>query len=146
MVAARKSLVDSGGAVTKRRLNRREYGNTLRDLLGVEIDVQELPADMQLGRFDTVSSGLFIWADQIEQYHSHGMTAIDEAWKRYGGNSEVKSFMSRPKRVQSRPMARGPLITRRLSSGVTSVRSITSTTARRSWPGVVPVSGSASTS
>ena len=92
MVAARKSLADSGGAVTMRRLNRREYGNTLRDLLGVEIDVQELPADMQSGRFDTVGSGLFISADQIEQYHSLGMTAIDEAWKRYGGNSEVRKL------------------------------------------------------
>lgn len=66
MVAARKTLADSGGAVTMRRLNRREYGNTLRDLLGVEIDVQQLPADMQSGRFDTVGSGLFISADQIE--------------------------------------------------------------------------------
>ena len=92
MVAARKSLADSGGAVTMRRLNRREYGNTLRDLLGVEIDVQELPADMQSGRFDTVGSGLFISADQIEQYHSLGMTAIDEAWKRYGGKSEVRKL------------------------------------------------------
>lgn len=90
MVAARKSLADSGGAVTMRRLNRREYGNTLRDLLGVEIDVQELPADMQSGRFDTVGSGLFISADQIEQYHSLGMTAIDEAWKRYGGNRAIR--------------------------------------------------------
>ena len=85
MVMARKSLADSGGAVTMRRLNRREYGNTLRDLLGVDIDVHELPADVQAGRFDTVGSGLFISADQIEQYHALGMTAMDEAWKRYGG-------------------------------------------------------------
>ena len=85
MVTARKTLADSGGAVTMRRLNRREYANTLRDLLGVEIDVDELPADGQSGRFDTVGSGLFISADQIEQYHSLGMIAVDEAWKRYGG-------------------------------------------------------------
>ena len=85
MVMARKSLADSGGAVTMRRLNRREYANTLRDLLGVDIDVHELPADVQAGRFDTVGSGLFISADQIEQYHALGMTVMDEAWKRYGG-------------------------------------------------------------
>ena len=85
MVTARKTLADSGGAVTMRRLNRREYANTLRDLLGVEIDVHELPADGQSGGFDTVGSGLFISADQIEQYHALGMTAMDEAWKRYGG-------------------------------------------------------------
>ena len=85
MVTARKTLADSGGAVTMRRLNRREYANTLRDLLGVDIDVHELPADGQSGGFDTVGSGLFISADQIEQYHALGMTAMDEAWKRYGG-------------------------------------------------------------
>ena len=90
MVSARKSLADSGGAVTMRRLNRREYGNTLRDLLGVEVDVLELPADVQAGRFDTVGSGLFISADQIEQYHALGMTAMEEAWKRYGGNRAVR--------------------------------------------------------
>ena len=85
MVTARKTLADSGGAVTMRRLNRREYANTLRDLLGVDIDVHELPADGQSGGFDTVGSGLFISADQIEQYHALGMTAMEEAWKRYGG-------------------------------------------------------------
>jgi hypothetical protein len=92
MVMARKSLAVSGGAVTMRRLNRREYANTLRDLLGVEIDVRELPADVQAGGFDTVGSGLFVSADQIEQYHSLGMIAVDEAWKRYGGNSEVRKL------------------------------------------------------
>ena len=60
MVAARKSLADSGGAVTMRRLNRREYGNTLRDLLGVDVDVLELPADVQAVRFDTVGSGFIV--------------------------------------------------------------------------------------
>ena len=90
MVVARKSLADSGGAVTMRRLNYREYDNTLRDLLGVEIDVHELPSDGQSGTFDTVGSGLFISGDQIEQYHSLGMTAIDEAWKRYGGNRAIR--------------------------------------------------------
>ena len=90
MVAARKTLADTGGSVTMRRLNQREYGNTLRDLLGVEVDVRELPADVQAGRFDTVGSGLFISADQIEQYQSLGMTAVNEAWKRYGGNRAVR--------------------------------------------------------
>uniref|UniRef100_UPI0037C69B7C DUF1587 domain-containing protein n=1 Tax=Prosthecobacter sp. TaxID=1965333 RepID=UPI0037C69B7C len=45
MVAARRTLNDSQGVITMRRLNRREYANTIRDLLGVEIDVRSLPAD-----------------------------------------------------------------------------------------------------
>lgn len=84
LVVARKALADTGGAVTMRRLNRREYASTIRDLLGVNLDVRGLPADVQSGRFDTVGSGLFISADQIEQYHSLGQTAIQEAWRRYG--------------------------------------------------------------
>lgn len=35
MVAARRSLGDQQGVITMRRLNRREYRNTLRELLGV---------------------------------------------------------------------------------------------------------------
>ena len=92
MVTARKTLADSGGAVTMRRLNRREYANTLRDLLGVDIDVHELPADGQSGGFDTVGSGLFISADQIEQYHALGVAAMDEAWKRYAGAKKPRKM------------------------------------------------------
>jgi len=84
LVLARKALADTGGAVAMRRLNRREYANTIRDLLGVEIDVRALPADAQAGAFDTVGSSLFVSADQIEQYHALGQTAIEEASRRYG--------------------------------------------------------------
>jgi cytochrome c553 len=92
LVVARKALADTGGAVTMRRLNRREYASTIRDLLGVNLDVRELPADVQSGRFDTVGSGLFISADQIEQYHALGMTAVDEVWRRYGGSRQSRKF------------------------------------------------------
>ena len=39
LVVARRILGDSGGVITMRRLNRREYKNTIRELLGVEADV-----------------------------------------------------------------------------------------------------------
>ena len=39
MVDARRQLADQGGAITMRRLNRREYANSLRDLLGAQINV-----------------------------------------------------------------------------------------------------------
>ncbi len=79
MVAARKSLNDQGGAITMRRLNRREYRNSLRELLGVEINVSELPADGGSGSFDTVGSNLFMSANQIEQYQALGREALEEA-------------------------------------------------------------------
>jgi hypothetical protein len=79
MVAARKSLADQRGMITMRRLNRREYRNTLRELLGAEINVAELPADTGNGSFDTVGSNLFMSSNQFEQYQALGREAIEEA-------------------------------------------------------------------
>ncbi|MCM2373645.1 DUF1592 domain-containing protein [Aporhodopirellula aestuarii] len=82
MVAARKSLGDQKGVITMRRLNRREYRNTLRELLGVEINVTELPADTGSGRYDTVGSNLFMSSTQFEQYMSLGREALEETFAR----------------------------------------------------------------
>ncbi len=45
MVIAREVLSDSGGVITMRRLNRREYENTVFDLLGVRFKAAALPDD-----------------------------------------------------------------------------------------------------
>ena len=82
MVVARKSLSDTGGQIAMRRLNRREYGNTIRDLLGVTLDINQLPADGGGGTFDTVGGSQFVSSDQIEQYLELGRAAIDEAFQR----------------------------------------------------------------
>jgi hypothetical protein len=82
MVAARRVLGDQHGVITMRRLNRREYRNTLRDLLGVEINVSELPSDTGTGGFDTVGSNLFMSGNQFEQYQSLGREALTEAFER----------------------------------------------------------------
>jgi mono/diheme cytochrome c family protein len=81
MVVARQSLADAGGRGVIRRLNRREYSNTLRELLGVEINVAELPADTSNGAFDTVGANLFMSESQVEQYLALGRTALDEAFE-----------------------------------------------------------------
>lgn len=78
LMEARRNLADQGGAVTLRRLNRREYRNTMRDLLGVEVDTHDLPADGGTGAFDTVGSGLFMSSDQIEQYLTLARRALDD--------------------------------------------------------------------
>lgn len=79
LFSARKLLSDSGGNITMRRLNHREYANTIRDLLGVNVDVSSLPDDMSGGSFDTTGSGLFLSSDQLEKYLTIGRAAIDEA-------------------------------------------------------------------
>jgi len=79
MVTARRALSDTGGIAAIRRLNRREYQNTIRELLGVEIDVEGLPADSNPGGFDTAGGGLFFSSDQFEQYLTLARQALDRA-------------------------------------------------------------------
>ncbi|RFC46514.1 MAG: Protein of unknown function DUF1592/DUF1588/DUF1587/DUF1585/DUF1595/Planctomycete cytochrome C [Verrucomicrobia bacterium] len=83
LVTARSVLSDSGGRITMRRLNRREYKNTLRDLLGVDLNVGELPADGGAGNFDTVGASLFMSSNQFEQYQALGRQALEEHFARY---------------------------------------------------------------
>jgi hypothetical protein len=78
LVAARTRLSDSGGNSVMRRLNRREYKNTIRELLGVDINTSELPADGGAGAFDTVGASLFMSSDQFEQYLILGRRALDD--------------------------------------------------------------------
>ncbi len=78
MVDARRSLSDTGGEITMRRLNRREYQNSIASLLGFEPDVSSLPVDGGAGTFDTVGASQFISSDQIEQYLKLGRSAIGE--------------------------------------------------------------------
>ncbi|MCP4479080.1 MAG: DUF1592 domain-containing protein [Planctomycetaceae bacterium] len=97
MVAARKALSDSGGNITMRRLNRREYLNTIEHLLGIKVDVSSLPADGGSGSFDTVGASQFISSDQIVQYLKLGQIAIDEAFERRAAADQVtKTFRLEP--------------------------------------------------
>jgi hypothetical protein len=92
MVAARRSLSDQNGVITMRRLNRREYKNTLSALLGVNPNVAELPSDTGTGGFDTFGSNLFMSANQFEQYQSLGLQAVDEAFTRSALADEKRSL------------------------------------------------------
>jgi hypothetical protein len=80
MVVARRSLSDQHGVITMRRLNHREYANTIRDLLGVDADVRSLPADDSAGAFDTVGTSLFMSSDQFQTYRVIGKQALETAF------------------------------------------------------------------
>ncbi len=100
MVLARKKLSDSGGQITMRRLNRREYHNTIESLTGVSPNVDSLPADGGAGSFDTVGASLFISSDQFEQYLELGRTAIDEAFARHASiDKKVLTFRVEPEKT-----------------------------------------------
>ena len=94
MVSARKVLSDAGGKITMRRLNKRDYQNTIISLLGVELDKAILPEDGSSGDFDTVGSSLFISSDKFEQYLKLGRHAIDEFFERRAARS-AKPFVYR---------------------------------------------------
>lgn len=88
MVDVRNRMADRHGKITMSRLNRRDFGNTLEALLGVEIDVSELPSDHGLGNFDTNGANLFISPNQLESYLGLGKAALDESIDRYLSRGE----------------------------------------------------------
>lgn len=90
MVVARKTLADQGGVIAMRRLNRREYRTTLRDLLGVEPNVHDLPSDTNPLAFDTVGSSLFMTAAQFEQYEAIARETLELAFARQAAAQERK--------------------------------------------------------
>ncbi len=94
MVIARKTLTDQGGKITMRRLNRREYQNTLRELLGVDVEVSALPADGSLETFDTVGSALFMSPDQFQLYRQLGKKALDLSFDQALTPRESRKFHS----------------------------------------------------
>jgi hypothetical protein len=68
------------GRVTVRRLNRVEYRNTVRDLLGVDYDTQtEFPADDAGHGFDNIGDVLTISTLLMEKYINAAQTIIGQA-------------------------------------------------------------------
>lgn len=55
-------------SVVIRRLNRSEYRNTIRDLVGVDFDTSVFPQDPPAGGFDNNGAALAMSPMQIEQY------------------------------------------------------------------------------
>ncbi|MBU6222018.1 MAG: DUF1587 domain-containing protein, partial [Planctomycetes bacterium] len=84
LAVARRTIGDQGRVGTLRRLNRREYANTLRSLLGFDVDVSSLPDDAGAGGYDTFGSSLFMSSDQFEQYLAVGRRAaagVIDRWR-----------------------------------------------------------------
>lgn len=75
------STGEFAGSVTIRRLNRREYRNTIRDLLGVDTPVSEVfPADGTGGEgFDTHGGTLYIPPMLMERYLEAAQQVLDRA-------------------------------------------------------------------
>ena len=61
-------LKPDGGGVTVRRLSRYQWRNTVRDLLGVQVDVEAFPADDLGYGFDTIGDALTFSTLHLEKY------------------------------------------------------------------------------
>ena len=66
-------------SVVLRRLNRAEYRNTIRDLVGVDFDTSVFPQDPPAGGFDNNGSVLTISPLQVEQYLAAAGEILDRA-------------------------------------------------------------------
>lgn len=82
LAAEAKARRGAGGALT-RRLNRLEYENTVRDLLGVEVPLQAmLPEDDRAEGFDTAAHALRISPVHIQRYMDAADVALQAAMMR----------------------------------------------------------------
>lgn len=75
-----------------RRLNRREYENTLNDLFGTHVPlVSTLPADGRSHEFDNVGSALSISVVQMQQYLNNIESVLEAAIARTTAAPQVKT-------------------------------------------------------
>ncbi len=65
--------------VVIRRLNRAEYRNTIRDLVGVDYDTSSFPQDPPAGGFDNNGAALTMSPLQVEQYLAAAEQILDRA-------------------------------------------------------------------
>ncbi len=106
---------DYAGAVTIRRLNRRDYGNTIRDLLGVELDMTALfPEDGSGGEgFDTDGETLFVPPLMTEKY----MDAAQQILNRVVITPPFSKTFSGADLLKSSPQIKDGKIVRRARRG-----------------------------
>ena len=91
---ARDRLTSQGGEIILRRLNRREYANTIRDLFGVEINPLDVPPDNDSESFDTVGSDQIFTSSTFDRYLELGERIALQAF-RLGATPRKETEISR---------------------------------------------------
>ena len=104
LLAARRRLTDHGGEIRMRRLNRREYSATIRDLFGFDVALEDIPADGEIASFDTVGAEQFFTSAHFERYLELGKKIARESFQfNLGARRKVKTVRTEPeKRVTER--------------------------------------------
>jgi mono/diheme cytochrome c family protein len=94
LIIARRRLTDNGGQFTMRRLNQREYANSIRELFGFELSPDLIPADGEFEKFDTVGREQFFSSNHFEKYYELGKKVAAEGF-RWSGASLGKAKTNR---------------------------------------------------
>ena len=81
LIDARKRLTNNGGEIAMRRLNRREYANTIRDLFGFQISADMIPEDNEAETFDTVGADQFFSSSHFEKYLDLGREIVAQGFE-----------------------------------------------------------------
>lgn len=76
---ARAEVSQKSTRVVLRRLNRAEYANTIRDLLGVDFNPEAFPEDPSAAGFDNIGSALSLSPLHLELYYDTARELIDKA-------------------------------------------------------------------
>lgn len=116
------------GRVFSRRLNRTEYSNAMRDLLGVSLTESEIPPQDGSGGegFDTVGDVLFTSTAHVETYLRAAGGAVERALTLDFGQSDL----SQRRILTVAPQSLDPESTQ---SDAEAARQILTTFARRAW-------------
>jgi hypothetical protein len=92
------------GRVTIRRLNRAEYNNTIRDLVGIDFQpAKDFPTDDVGYGFDNIGDVLSLPPLLLEKYLAAAEQIVERAWK----NDAVKQRILNPKPHPSYPDDKG---------------------------------------
>jgi uncharacterized protein DUF1592/uncharacterized protein DUF1588/uncharacterized protein DUF1587/uncharacterized protein DUF1585/uncharacterized protein DUF1595/cytochrome c len=101
------------GAPALHRLNRNEYANAVRDILGLQVDVTGLlPSDDASEGFDNVASGLGISPALVQGYTSAAMKLSRAAVGDVTASETTTIYQTPDKLMQDRHLAGLPLGTR----------------------------------
>lgn len=91
VIAAEQAHQSEHGRVVMRRLNRAEYANTVRDLLGVEVDLADLlPPDTGTNGFDNNAELLHTSSYLMRSYLDAADRVLNEAIANHGEPWQVK--------------------------------------------------------
>lgn len=91
------------GRVNVRRLTRREYENTIHDLLGVDMPLRELlPEDPATHGFETVAAGQQLSHHQLQSYLQTADLVLQHAFERAMNGERAEKFEFTPRQLARR--------------------------------------------